>query len=60
MLLFAHVFMIFCFFYLLSVMGISKNAFLVSEFVFAFNIPFIFSEFMKALVLVEHLSKTGF
>ena len=30
------------------------------EFVFAFNIPFTFSEIMKALVLVEHLAKTGF
>ena len=30
------------------------------ELVFAFTILFAFSEIMKALVLVEHLSTTGF
>ena len=30
------------------------------EFMFAFTIPFTFLEIMKALVLVEHLSATGF
>ena len=30
------------------------------EFGFAFTIPFTFLEILKALVLVEHLTMTGF
>ena len=41
----------------LSIMSIFTNVF--KEFVFAFPIPFTFSEIMEALVLAEHLSAAG-
>ena len=58
MFLIARLFMIvlFCFVFPLSIM----SAVFFKEFVFAFTIPFTFSEIMKALLLVEQLSRAGF
>lgn len=55
--LFYHTFMIFVFFSPL-IMRIFTCVF--KKIVFGFTTPFTFSEIMKALVLAEHLSKTGF
>ena len=41
-------------------MGILTSVCFFKEFTFTFTIPFTFSEIMKVLVFVGHLSRTGF
>ena len=56
--LFAHVFYhVLLFLFTINNECIQKR---FSKSLFAFTIPFTFSEIMKALVLVEDLSTTGF
>ena len=57
MFLFAHVFITFwVFFFTIN----NEHISVFKEFVFGFTIPFTFSEILKALALVEHLSMAGF
>ena len=46
--------------FLLFFFAINNEQMFFKEFVFDFTIPFTLSEIMKALVLVEHLSMSGF
>ena len=55
MILFAHVFMIFCCFF-----SPAYSQVFLKQFVFDFTIPFTSLEIMKVLILVEHPLTTGF